>query len=124
MLLFTGTLAGIMLPALAIVLLEAFSCLHKTITNCRDIGRRVPQNQGFLKARPDIVVEKKSDSLEEDKSLADSKALIPVLKAVCTVKQCFFCRGFVWCLVLRPRGLLWGVTFLSRRTFSKVNNRL
>lgn len=34
----------------------------------------------FLKAHPDIVVEKKSDSPDEDKSLADSKALIPVLK--------------------------------------------
>lgn len=37
-------------------------------------------NQDFLKSHPDIVVEKKSDSPDEDKSLADSKALIPVLK--------------------------------------------
>lgn len=37
-------------------------------------------NKDFLKAHPDIVVEKKSDSPDEDKSLADSKALIPVLK--------------------------------------------
>lgn len=36
-------------------------------------------NQDFLKAHPDIKVEKKSDSPDEDKSLADSKALIPVL---------------------------------------------
>lgn len=34
----------------------------------------------FLNAHPDIVLEKKSDSPNEDKSLADSKALIPVLK--------------------------------------------
>ena len=34
----------------------------------------------FLDAHPDIAVEKKSDSPDEDKSLADSKALIPVLK--------------------------------------------
>jgi len=37
-------------------------------------------NQAFLKAHPDIVVEKKLDSPDEDKSLADSKALLPVLK--------------------------------------------
>ena len=37
-------------------------------------------NKDFLKAHPDIVVEKKSDSPDADKSLADSKALIPVLK--------------------------------------------
>ena len=37
-------------------------------------------NKDFLKAHPDIVGEKKSDSPDEDKSLADSKALIPVLK--------------------------------------------
>lgn len=33
----------------------------------------------FLTAHPDIIVEKKSDSPDEDKSLADSKALLPVL---------------------------------------------
>ena len=32
-----------------------------------------------LQAHPDIIVEKKSDSPDEDKSLADSKALLPVL---------------------------------------------
>ena len=37
-------------------------------------------NRDFLDAHPDIVVEKKSDSPDEDKSLADAKALIPVLK--------------------------------------------
>ena len=36
-------------------------------------------NKDFLKAHPDIVVGKKSDSPDEDKSLADSKALLPVL---------------------------------------------
>lgn len=34
----------------------------------------------FFKTHPDILVEKKSDSPDEDKSLADSKALISVLK--------------------------------------------
>lgn len=36
-------------------------------------------NKDFLNAHPDIVIEKKSDSPDEDKSLADSKALLPVL---------------------------------------------
>ena len=37
-------------------------------------------NQDFLKSHPDIVIEKKSDSPDEDKSLADSKAFLPTLK--------------------------------------------
>lgn len=36
-------------------------------------------NKDFLNTHPDIVIEKKSDSPDEDKSLADSKALLPVL---------------------------------------------
>lgn len=37
-------------------------------------------NKSFLDAHPDIIIGKKSNSPDEDKSLADSKALIPVLK--------------------------------------------
>ena len=36
-------------------------------------------NKDFLNTHPDIVIEKKSDSPDENKSLADSKALLPVL---------------------------------------------
>jgi hypothetical protein len=36
-------------------------------------------NKDFLKAHPDIIVDKKSDSPDEDKSLHDAKAVIPVL---------------------------------------------
>ena len=51
------------------------------ITNGLGIVRDITfYNKDFLKAHPDILVEKKSDSPDEDKSLADSKALIPVLK--------------------------------------------
>ena len=51
------------------------------ITNGLGIVRDISFfNKDVLKAHPDIVVEKKSDSPDEDKSLADSKALIPVLK--------------------------------------------
>ena len=37
-------------------------------------------NKDFLDAHPDILIGKKSDSPDEDKSPADSMALIPVLK--------------------------------------------
>ena len=51
------------------------------ITNGLGIVRDISfYNKDFMDAHPDIVVEKKSDSPEEDKSLGDAKALIPVLK--------------------------------------------
>ena len=51
------------------------------VTNGLGIVRDISfYNKDFLKNHPDIVVGKKSDSPDEDKSLADSKALIPVLK--------------------------------------------
>ena len=37
-----------------------------------------PRPESYLESHPDIVVEKKSP--DEDKSLADSKALLPTLK--------------------------------------------
>ena len=50
------------------------------ITNGLGIVRDITfYNKDFLTAHPDIAVEKKSDSPDEDKSLADSKALLPVL---------------------------------------------
>ncbi len=51
------------------------------ITNGLGIVRDITfYNKDFLEAHPDITVEKKSDSPDEDKSLADAKALVPVLK--------------------------------------------
>ena len=51
------------------------------ITNGLGIVRDISfYNKDFLEAHPDIIVGKKSDSPDEDKSLADSKALIPSLK--------------------------------------------
>lgn len=51
------------------------------ITNGLGIVRDITfHNKAFLEAHPDIMIEKKTDSPDEDKSLADSKALIPVLK--------------------------------------------
>jgi hypothetical protein len=50
------------------------------ITNGLGIVRDITfYNKAFLDAHPDIVVNKKSDSPDEDKSLHDTKALIPVL---------------------------------------------
>jgi hypothetical protein len=51
------------------------------ITNGLGIVRDISfYNEDFLKSHPDIIIDKKSDSPDEDKSLADSKALLPVLK--------------------------------------------
>lgn len=51
------------------------------LTNGLGIVRDITfYNKDFLMAHPDIVVEKKTDSPDEDKCLADSKALVPVLK--------------------------------------------
>jgi len=51
------------------------------ITNGLGIVRDISfYNKDFIDAHPDIFVEKKTDSPEEDKSLGDAKALIPVLK--------------------------------------------
>lgn len=50
------------------------------ITNGLGIVRDITfYNKDFLNAHPDIVIEKKSVSPDEDKSLADLKALLPVL---------------------------------------------
>lgn len=49
------------------------------LTNGPSIVRDITfYNKDFLQAHPDITIEKKSDSPNEDKSLADAKALIPV----------------------------------------------
>ena len=50
------------------------------ITNGLGIIRDITfYNKDFTDAHPDIIIEKKTDSPDEDKSLADSKALLPVL---------------------------------------------
>jgi hypothetical protein len=51
------------------------------VTNGLGIVRDISfYNKDFLNSHPEIIVEKKTDSPDEDKSLADSKALIPILK--------------------------------------------
>ena len=51
------------------------------ITNGLGIIRSIDfYNKDYLTSHPNIVVEKKAKSPDEDKSLADSKALLPTLK--------------------------------------------
>ena len=51
------------------------------ITNGLGIVRSIDfYNKDYLTSHPDIVVEKKAKSPDEEKSLADSKALLPTLK--------------------------------------------
>jgi len=51
------------------------------LTNGLGIVRSIDfYNRDYLNSHPDIVIEKKSKSPDEDKSLADSKALLPTLK--------------------------------------------
>ena len=51
------------------------------VTNGLGIVRHISfYNTDFLKSHPEIIVGKKSDSPDEDKSLAESKALVPTLK--------------------------------------------
>ncbi len=51
------------------------------VTNGLGIIRHISfYNKDFMYAHPDIIIEKKSDSPDEDKSVHDSKLLIPTLK--------------------------------------------
>lgn len=51
------------------------------VTNGLGIIRHISfYNKNFMTSHPDIVVEKKSDSPDEDKYVHDSKLLIPTLK--------------------------------------------
>ncbi len=71
-------------PAIQQMYINGYFCYaykFGIVTNGLGIVRDISfYNKSFLDAHPDIVVGKKSDSPDEDKSLADSKALIPVLK--------------------------------------------
>ena len=50
------------------------------VTNGLGIVRDITfYNKDFLNAHPNIIVERNTNSPDEDKSLADSKALLPVL---------------------------------------------
>ncbi len=60
-----------------------FCCIYKfsMVTNGLGIIRDITfYNQEFMDAYPDIILGKRVDSPDEDTSLTDLKALIPVLK--------------------------------------------
>lgn len=57
-----------------------FCCAYKFGILTNGLGIIDFYNRDYLDSHPDIVVEKKSKSPDEDKSLADSKALLPTLK--------------------------------------------
>ena len=62
------------------------------VTNGLGIIRHISfYNKDFLDAHPEVIVEKKEKSPDEDKSLADAKALILVLQAAHTFRtdDCF-----------------------------------
>ena len=70
-------------PAIKQLYINGYFCyVYKfgLITNDLGIVRDISfYDQNFIDTHPDITIEKKSDSPDEDKSLSDSKALIPVL---------------------------------------------
>lgn len=81
------------------------------ITNGLDIVRNITlYNKDFLNGLPNIVAKKKFDSLDEDKSFADSKALLPVLID-------FFQRH----PMIDPRTLLGDATFDSIEIYKPLS---
>jgi len=81
-------------------------------------------NKDFLKAHPDIVVEKKSDSPDEDKCVHDSKLLIPTLKDFFSKHPLFNPKTFLGDAAFDTaalyKELLTGNTFGVNRHFSKA----
>ena len=104
-----------------------YSYKFGVITNGLGIIRDLTfYNQDFLKEHPEIVVEKKADSPDEDKSLADSKALIPVLtdffKKHPLIKPNIFLGDAAFDSIQIYHGLLKGLNF--KEVYIPLNNRL
>ena len=95
------------------------------VTNGLGIIRHISfYNKDFLNSHPDIVVEKKSDSPDEDKSVHDSKLLIPTLKDFFTkhplINPKVFLGDAAFDTVALYKELLSGDTFGDNRHFSKA----
>ncbi|KIR01154.1 Mobile element protein [Lachnospiraceae bacterium TWA4] len=95
------------------------------ITNGLGIIRHISfYNQEFLNHHKDIVVSKKSDSPEEDKSVHDSKLLIPTLNDFFTkhplINPKLFLGDAAFDSVSLYKALLTGDTFGKNRHFSKA----
>ena len=95
------------------------------ITNGLGIVRHMSfYNKDFMKAHPDIVVEKKTDSPDEDKCAHDSKLLIPTLKDFFSKHPLINPKTFLWDAAFDAvelyKSLLTGDTFGTERRFQKA----
>ena len=95
------------------------------VTNGLGIIRHIAfYDNEFMTAHLDIVVEKKSDSPDEDKSVHDSKLLIPTLIDFFTMHPAINPKTFLGDAALDTVGLykelLTGDTFRKQRHFSKA----
>ena len=95
------------------------------VTNGLGIIRHISfYNKDFLEAHPDIVVEKKSDSPDEDKCVHDSKLLIPTLKDFLSKHPLLNPKTFLGDAAFDTaalyKELLTGNTFGVNRHFSKA----
>ena len=95
------------------------------VTNGLGIIRHISfYNKDFLNSHPDIVVEKKSDSPDEDKSVHDSKLLIPTLKDFFAkhplINPKVFLGDAAFDSALIYKQLLTGDTFGENRVFSRA----
>lgn len=95
------------------------------VTNGLGIIRHIAfYNKSFMAAHPDIVVEKKSKSPDEDKSVGDSRLLIPTLKDFFSkhplINPKTFLGDAAFDSALIYKDLLSGNTFGIDRVFSKA----
>ena len=95
------------------------------VTNGLGIIRHISfYNKDFMTNHPDIVVEKKSDSPDEDKCVHDSKLLIPTLKDFFSKHPLFNPKTFLgdaaFDTVELYKNLLTGDTFGDNKHFTKA----
>jgi hypothetical protein len=95
------------------------------VTNGLGIIRHISfYNKDFMNSHPDIIVEKKSDSPDEDKSVHDSKLLIPTLKDFFLKHPLLNPKTFLgdaaFDTVRLYKELLSGDTFGNNKHFSKA----
>ena len=95
------------------------------VTNGLGIIRHISfYNKNFMASHPDIVVEKKSDSPDEDKCVHDSKLLIPTLKDFFSKHPLINPKTFLGDAAFDTaqlyKSLLTGDTFGNDKHFSKA----
>ena len=95
------------------------------VTNGLGIVRHIAfYNKDFMDSHPDIVIDKKSDSPDEDKTAHDSKLLIPTLKDFFKkhplINPKVFLGDAAFDSALLYKDLLSGNTFGENRHFSKA----